>query len=165
MLRVFIGQADDIGTADSVVELSVNLDDCTGQIIGATLEKLLASGCLDAWAMPILMKKSRPAWLLSALCHPVDVAAAEDILYSQTTTLGVRRQLLRRSKLQRRHETVETAYGPLRVKVGFRGERIFSVTPEFADCLAAAESHHVPVKEVLAAAQAAFRQAGGGFSE
>lgn len=158
LLRVVLGQSDELGTTDSVVELSVNLDDCTGQILGATIEKLLEAGCLDAWATPAVMKKSRPAWQLSALCNPADAAVAEAILFAQTTTFGIRRHTLTRGKLQRRHETVETPYGPIRVKVGSSGGRVITATPEFADCLRAADSHHMPVKDVIAAAQRLFQQ-------
>ena len=158
LLRVFLGEPCRDGAADTVVELTVNLDDCTGEIIGATIERLISAGCLDAWASPITTKKSRPGWMLSALCSPADVQAAEDILLSETTTLGVRRRVCGRTKLSRRHVTVETAFGPVRVKLGCRGESVLSVSPEFEDCRAAAEVHHAAVKDVMAAAQAAYMQ-------
>lgn len=160
LLRVLIGQADEEGSADTVVELSVNLDDCTGQVLGATIEKLLAGGCLDAWCAPIYMKKSRPAWMLSALCPPADVERIEKLLFAETTTLGVRRRTCARSKLLRRHVTVSTPYGPIRVKVAATvGGAETTATPEFADCAAAAEAHGAPVKEVIAAAAAEYRKA------
>ncbi len=160
LLRVFLGELDesDKAGADTVIELSANIDDCTGETLGATLEKLLAAGCLDAWAMPIYMKKSRPAWMISVLCAETDAEAAERILFTETTTFGVRRRRMRRSKLSRQRTTVETAYGPIRIKIGWRGEEIMTASPEFADCQAAAEAHGVSVKEVLAAAETAYRQ-------
>ena len=157
LLRVFIGQSTQDGSADTVMELSVNLDDCTGEILGAVIQSLLAAGALDAWAGPITTKKSRPGWMLSALCHPSDTAAIEAILLTETTTFGVRRRLCGRTKLDRRHETVQTPYGPVRVKIGSREGRELTAAPEFEDCRAAAESHHVPVKEVLAAAAQVYR--------
>jgi hypothetical protein len=162
LLRVLIGSAAEPGWVDTVVELSANLDDCTGEVLGATMEKLLQAACLDAWCAPIYMKKSRPAWTLSALCLPRDADAVERMIFAETTTLGVRRRTCRRSKLARRHVTVETAYGPIRVKVGLAGtERTeLTATPEFADCAAAGAAHGVPLKEVMAAAMTAFRQAG-----
>jgi len=156
VLRVFVGELSQSGTADSVVELTVNLDDCTGEIIGDTIETLLASGCLDAWAAPIVMKKSRPAWQLSALCDPSDVQAAEDILLSHTTALGVRRRVCGRTKLDREFHTVTTDYGPIRIKLGRRGAAILTASPEFSDCRSAAQSHNVPVRTVMDAASAAF---------
>ena len=158
LLRVFIGAESGAGAADTVVELSANLDDCTGELLGATMEKLLASGCLDAWCMPIYMKKSRPAWMLSALCAPADAQRFERLLFAETTTLGVRRRTCSRSKLSRRQVTVETPFGPLRVKVGAAGQKELTASPEFSDCLAAAQAHGVPVKEGLAAAVEAYRR-------
>jgi len=156
LLRVFVGRCDEAGAADSVVELSANIDDCTGEVIGTAIQKLLEAGCADAWATPIFMKKSRPAWTLSALCLPRDVAAVEKIFFSETTTFGIRRRLCARSKLHREHETVETPYGPVRIKVGRRGRQTVTASPELADCLAAAQAHHVPVRQVIAAAGAIY---------
>ncbi len=157
LLRVYVGTPADEGDSDTVIELSANIDDCSGEILGSTIEKLLAAGCLDAWATPIVAKKSRPAWLLSALCDVADMAAAEKIIFSETTTFGIRRRQCSRTKLRREHKTVETAYGPIRVKIGRLGENIMTAQPEYADCAIAAETHHVPVKEVFSAAEAAYR--------
>jgi uncharacterized protein (TIGR00299 family) protein len=156
LLRVFVGEPSQSGTADTVVELTVNLDDCTGEIIGTTIEKLLTAGCMDAWAAPIVMKKSRPAWQLSVLCSPSDVHAAEDILLTETTSLGVRRKLCGRTKLAREFQTVTTPFGPIRMKLGLRGGVILTASPEFDDCQQAAQSHGTPVRKVMDAARAAF---------
>ena len=159
LVRVFVGQAqEDASTADALVELSANIDDCTGELIGAAIERLLEAGCADAWAAPIVMKKSRPAWMLSALCTVGDAAEAQRILFAETTTFGVRRRPCERAKLARTWVTVETPYGPVRVKEGRADGRLVSASPEFADCQAAAGTHHVPVKEVFAAAQAEWRR-------
>jgi hypothetical protein len=160
LLRVLIGQADEDAAADTVVELSANLDDCTGEVIGSTIEALLAGGALDAWAQPIVMKKSRPGWMLSALCAPCDAEALEEILFRETPTFGVRRALRPRTTLRREHRTVETAYGPVRIKLGRRSPDAPEMTaePEFEDCRAAARSHHVSVREVLAEARRAWRE-------
>lgn len=157
LLRVFLGQPDPDGQADTVVELTANIDDCPGEILGAAMQRLLAAGCLDAWAVPIVMKKSRPAWMLSALVHPGDVTEAERILFAETTTFGIRRRVCQRSKLQRHWETVETPYGPIRVKVGRREGRTIIAAPEFDECAQAAERHGTSVRDVQAAAQAAYR--------
>ncbi|MFP3937673.1 MAG: nickel pincer cofactor biosynthesis protein LarC [Phycisphaerae bacterium] len=161
VLRVFVGEEVSPGSVDSAVELSCNVDDCTGEIIGATVEKLLSSGCLDAWATPIVMKKSRPAWMLSALAMPADAAEVERIMFRETTTFGVRRRVLARSKLRRRHETVETPYGPVRVKLAELGDEVLTASGEFSDCHRAAEAHGVAVKEVMAAALEAYRTGRG----
>ena len=156
VLRVLIGSGQAEGDQDSVVQLEANLDDCSGQLLGAAIEQLLEAGCLDAWATPAVMKKSRPAWVLAALCRPQDIAAAEEILFAETPTLGIRRQTLSRSTLIRRFETVETAFGPIRVKVSGRGDACLNASPEFDDCRQAARSHHVPVRRVIEAAVQAF---------
>jgi len=156
LLRVFVGDPSQCGTADTVVELTVNLDDCTGEIIGATIEMLLAAGCLDAWATPIVMKKSRPAWQLSVLCGLADVSAVEDILLTETTSLGVRRKVCGRTKLTREHQIVTTPFGPIRMKLARRGGAILTASPEFDDCQQAAQSHAEPVRKVMDAARAAF---------
>ncbi|MFP4054229.1 MAG: nickel pincer cofactor biosynthesis protein LarC [Phycisphaerae bacterium] len=158
LLRVLLGREGDAGQTDTVVELSTNVDDCTGEVLGATIEMLLGAGCVDAWATPAVMKRSRPAWVLSALCEPAAVAGVEELLFRQTTTFGIRRRQCTRSKLLREMTTVETPFGPVRVKVGRRDGQTLTASPEFADCLAAAETHHVPVREVLAAASQAWQE-------
>jgi len=157
LLRVLVGESSDAGQTDSVVELSCNLDDCTGETIAVAIARLLSYGCLDAWATPAVMKKSRPAWVLSALAAPADAAEAERIMLAETTTFGVRRRLCERRKLVRHHEIVETPYGPIRVKVGLLDGREMTASPEFDDCNQAAERHHVAVREVFAAAQTVYR--------
>jgi hypothetical protein len=161
LLRVLLGETGQAGQTDSVVELSANIDDVSGEVLGATIEKLLAIGCLDAWATPAAMKKSRPAWVLSALADPAEARAAETLLFEETPTFGVRRRTCERSKLTRRHETVETPYGPVRVKIGSRGGADLTASPEFEDCRQAAETHHVSVREALAAAMNAWRERSG----
>jgi uncharacterized protein (TIGR00299 family) protein len=158
LLRVYVGRQADDSASDSVVELSANIDDCSGELLGATIEKLISAGCVDAWASPIVMKKSRPAWLIGALCFHRDVAAAEAIIFAETTTFGIRRHPCGRSKLRRHYHHVETPYGPIRIKVGTAGNLCVTASPEFADCAAAASAHHVAVKEVMAEASFIYRQ-------
>jgi len=161
LLRVFIGTPGE-GAADAVVELSANVDDCTGETIGAAIERLLAAGCLDAWAVPAVMKKSRPAWMLCALCEPGAAGEAERIVFAETTTFGIRRRFCQRTKLLRDHQTVETPYGPIRMKVGRRDGSVVTAAAEFEDSRRAAEAHGVSVREVQAAAATAWRQGPGG---
>jgi hypothetical protein len=155
LLRVIIAESAE-SEADAVVELSANLDDCTGEVLGGAIEALLTAGCLDAWATPAVMKKSRPAWVLSAVCAPGDVAAVESVLFEHTTTFGVRRSLRSRTRLDRRFETVETPFGPIRVKLGIAGQRVVTASPEFEDCAQAARSHHASPREVMQAALQAY---------
>lgn len=160
LLRLVLGQADGDGAVDTALELSANLDDCSGQIIGYALEQLMSAGCLDAWATPIYMKKSRPAWMLSALCSPPDAARMEELIFKETPSLGIRRRLCQRTKLLRRHVTVPTRYGPIRIKLGSVGGAAAAINaaPEYADCVAAAGAHGVSLREVFAEAMASYRK-------
>ena len=158
MIRVFIGQDSADSNADSVYQLAANLDDTTGELVGYAIDKLLEAGCYDVWARPIVMKKSRPAWELCALVPANKVDAVELEFFKQTTTFGVRRQLLSRTKLNRKIETIETPFGSIRVKIGTHlGEKI-TVSPEFEDCKLAAESHNVSVRSVMEAAKSAIME-------
>ncbi len=110
---------------DEVVELACNLDDMTGEALGFALERLLEAGALDVWTQAIGMKKSRPGVMLCVLCKPDDREAMTSLLFRHTTTLGVRARPWQRSVLERKSETLETSFGPVRVKraSGFGVER------------------------------------------
>ncbi len=137
--------------------LETNLDDCPGQLVARAIEAALESGALDAWAAPVTMKKGRPGFLLSALVEEPAREAVTRVLFAETTTLGVRRHAVERDVLERAHETVETPYGPVRVKVARAAGREVGAHPEYDDCAARARERGVPVKEVMAAALAARR--------
>jgi uncharacterized protein (DUF111 family) len=98
------------------------------------------------------MKKNRPASLISVLCHPADTDALEAILFRETSTLGVRRRLVERRCLERTIETVDTPYGPVRVKVARLPDGSTKRAPEYEDCKLAAQAHHIPLRAVYAAA-------------
>jgi uncharacterized protein (TIGR00299 family) protein len=156
LLRVLLGEpaadtADD-ATADEIIVLQANLDDVTSEAVGFCLEKLLAAGALDAYAVPITMKKSRPALMLTVLARPDDVVRLEEIVFRETTTFGIRRHRAERRKLERRCETVETRFGPIRMNIGSRGGVTYTAAPEYEDCRRAAEAGNVPLKEVMQAA-------------
>jgi len=155
LLRVLIGETGAPCETDTVVVLETSLDDASPELIGHCLERLLAEAALDAFATPIQMKKSRPGVMLTVLCEPHRADALERILFAETTTFGVRRHGATRTKMRRRHETVTTPFGEIRMKVGEHGE-IRTASPEFEDCRAAAGRHGVPLREVLAAVNAAW---------
>jgi pyridinium-3,5-bisthiocarboxylic acid mononucleotide nickel chelatase len=140
-----------------VFELSTNLDDCSGQLVARAIEVALAAGALDAWAAPVTMKKGRPGLVLSALADLAHRDAVARAFLAETTTLGVRCAPVERVELAREHVTVETAYGPVRVKEGRLGGTLLSAHPEFDDCVARAGERGAAVKEVMAAALAAHR--------
>ena len=158
LLRLFVGKraAPDIGEQDTVAVLEAQVDDATGQSLGYACERLLEAGALDAYIVPIIMKKGRPGQLLTALCRPGDVPKLEALIFAETSTFGVRRYEARRAKLARRHVTVETRYGPIRVKLGERGGEIAQAWPEYEECVTAARKAGVPLQEVQQAALQAW---------
>lgn len=114
-VRAMLGQLD--RQTDAVAELSCNLDDMTGEEIGFAMEQLLGAGALDVFTSPIGMKKSRPGIMLTVLCKPDDKAAMVQQIFRHTTTLGIRETVLNRYTLERKTETIQTPYGPVRQKV------------------------------------------------
>lgn len=142
------------GTA--CLELVCNLDDMTPEWIGPLIPRLLDEGALEAFVTPVHMKKMRPGWLLTVLCRPGDRDRFMALLFSETTTFGIRWRLWERETLDRKHHAVDTPYGSLRIKVGSRRGRDCAHAPEYEDCRKAALAHHVPVREVYASALAAF---------
>jgi len=143
--------------AGALYVLEANLDDCPGQLAARAIEVALEAGALDAWVAPLTMKKGRPGYLLSALVRGERRAAVTDVFLAETTTLGVRFHAVERAELARELVPVETVYGTVRVKVGRQAGRVLGAQPEYDDCLARARERGVPVREVAAAALAAFR--------
>jgi uncharacterized protein (TIGR00299 family) protein len=139
-------------TRASHVVLEANLDDATGELLGSCLEQLLAEGALDAWAVPITMKKSRPAFLLGAIAPAALADALAAVMLRESTTLGVRRHEVSRVERPRHLEHVETPFGRIPVKVSGGPFGPPQRKPEFDACLAAAREHGVPVRQVLEAA-------------
>jgi uncharacterized protein (TIGR00299 family) protein len=154
VLRMTLGEAS---AHAGLWVLEANLDDCPGQLVARAIECALAAGALDAWAAPLTMKKGRPGVLVGALAAGERRDAVARVLLDETTTLGVRFHAVERTELSRELVPVATPYGEVRVKVARRGEAVVGSHPEYDDCLARAIEHGVPVKEVLAAAVAAFR--------
>ncbi|HEY0882637.1 MAG TPA: nickel pincer cofactor biosynthesis protein LarC [Archangium sp.] len=154
VLRMSVGRL--AAAASGLTVLECNLDDCSPQILGAVIEQCIAKGALDAWVAPVTMKKGRPGHLLGVLTDAANREALVEVLLRETTTLGVRETAVTRTALERRHETVQTPWGPVRVKIGFRGNDVLNATPEFEDCRAVATAANVPLKDVQAAAIAAY---------
>jgi uncharacterized protein (TIGR00299 family) protein len=162
LLRVFIGQAHGLQPAgfenDRIWVLETNLDDLPAEVIGYCYDLLLSAGALDVFTTPIFMKKNRPGVLLSVLAPEAAVPAVEDILFRETTTLGVRRYQASRHKLHREPRTVETAWGPLKGKLNWLEGRRPVFAPEYEECARVARQHGVALREVYAAAQQAYQK-------
>jgi uncharacterized protein (TIGR00299 family) protein len=159
VLRLIVGSEESRAAGERVVVLEAELDDMSPQLCGPLMDRLLAAGALDAFYTPIQMKKGRPGLLVSVIGEPARREALEEVLFAETTTLGVRRQEWERTMLDREVVPVDTPYGTVGVKVGRRGGRVYNVQPEFEDCRRASETAGVAVKEVWAAALAAARAA------
>jgi len=155
VLRVFLGQATEGGDTDRITVLETNLDDASPELVSHCMERLLNEGALDVYAVPIHMKKSRTGVVVVVLCEPGQASAMERILFAETTTFGIRRFQADRTKLRRRHETVTTRFGEIRMKIG-EAEGVATVSPEYEDCKAAAVEHGVALREVIAAANQAW---------
>jgi hypothetical protein len=140
---------------DRVIRLEANLDDLSPEITGAVMGKLLAAGALDVWFTPIQMKKNRPGVLLAVLCEEPRVERMAEILFSETSTFGLRVEEVQRLKLERRFETVETEFGPVVVKLGLRQGKVLQRAPEFESCREASERAGKPLRLVYEAAQRA----------
>ncbi len=160
VLRLIVGQ-EEARAEGRVLVLETEVDDAAPQLLGPLLDRLLAAGALDAYFTPVQMKKGRPGVLVTALAPPDRREAIEELLFRETTTLGVRRQEWLRTELERETATVATPYGPVRVKVGRRGSVVYNAWPEFEDCQRLAAEAGVALKEVLAAALAAWRSGPG----
>lgn len=143
--------------ADTVTQIETDLDDQSPEITGALIDRLLHAGALDANLTPTHMKKNRPGARLTVLCEPGAAAGLTDLIFAETSTFGVRYSQLQRLKLARRHENVTTPYGEVSVKLGYRGEQLVQVAPEFESCKTLAEKAGRPLREVYRAAEAAYR--------
>ena len=139
-LRLLLGEATNTGvTIETLVMLESNIDNLNPEVYDYLLSRLFAVGALDVTLAGVQMKKNRPGTLLSVLCRAAEVDALQEILFAETTTLGVRRYQVERHALPRQVRTVNTVYGPVRVKFAQRGGGRFTVAPEYEDCRMLAE--------------------------
>ena len=138
--------------AETLLVLECNLDDMNPEIYPYVLEKLLAAGAMDAWLQPIVMKKGRPAQMLKVLCREESQPVLQKIIFTETTTLGVRSYSVQRTALARSWKKVSTPWGEVRVKEGILDGQVVNAAPEFEDCRQIAEKSGQPLKAVAAAA-------------
>jgi hypothetical protein len=156
LLRLLVGTAADAGAGEQVWVLETNLDDISGELIGYCTTRLFEAGALDVYTTAIQMKKNRPAVKLSVLCKPSDLETMEGILFTETTTLGIRRWPVGRHVLVRRAHVVQTSWGAVEGKVGWFSDGPPRFSPEFEACRRIAARQNVPLRAVYEAAQKAF---------
>lgn len=159
ILRLIVGQSTGAGETDQVCVLETNLDDVSGEVVAHCTEQLMAGGALDVFTTAIQMKKNRPGTLLTILCEPAQKSSLEAILFRETGTLGIRRRLTERTKLQREAHSVDTSWGVVKGKLATLPDGKRSFAPEYEACRTIAETHNVAVREVFQAALAAWKNA------
>ena len=137
----------DTTTPNEIWKMECNIDDCGGEVLGYTMERLMENGALDACYLPIYMKKNRPAYMLTVLCRPEDRERLEDIIFEETTTIGIRRALMQRTILQRRKSTEQTSLGDVAVKT-MKKKNGEVPTLEYESVAAIAREQHLPFREV-----------------
>lgn len=155
-LRVWLG--DTASPIDTVVQLECNIDDQTAEQLAYVCELLMHQGARDVWQTPIVMKKSRAATMLSVLCDESHEAVLVDTIMRQTSTLGMRRQVVERHLAERTFTTLTTPYGDIRVKhKRWQGDNV-AAAPEYADCAVAATLHQVSIQHIYAVVHALLTQ-------
>jgi pyridinium-3,5-bisthiocarboxylic acid mononucleotide nickel chelatase len=165
VLRLTVGESE-AGTktsVESIIVLEANLDDLNPQVFGYVMDRLLEEGALDVFAVPVQMKKSRPGTLLTVLCQPGVAEKLTQIIFVETTTLGVRRREEQRQVLARRWIDVSTQWGNVRMKIGSLNGAVSNYAPEYEDCRRIAAEHQVPLKAVMAASIQAYLKSHKGF--
>jgi len=157
VLRVVIGErSPSTAGGDTVIKIECEVDDMSPQLFAPASDRLFAAGALDVFFTAIQMKKGRPGQLITVLAPPAKRAAVCQVLFEQTTTIGVRFEPMARETLDRRWETVAVGGVDIRVKVSGRQGQILNVAPEFDDCVQAAEGLRRSVKDVQAEALRAW---------
>jgi uncharacterized protein (TIGR00299 family) protein len=165
VLRLFVGESaarrDDATLDEGIIVLEANLDDMSPQVYGYFAERALEAGALDVFSIPVQMKKNRPGQLVTVLCKPADREKFSDLLFRETTTLGVRQSSVNRRTLLRESIAVETSLGPIRMKIARLNGHVLNVAPEYEDCQKIAAERGVPLKQVLAEATFQFQKLNG----
>ena len=162
VLRVTLGTSKGTRTravhdSESILAIETNTDDMNPQLAGYLMERLLAEGALEVFFTPVQMKKNRPGTLITVLAEASSRERLTEIIFRESTSIGVRYYHVERSCLERDFRKVRTAYGPVRIKVSRLNGRVVNVTPEYEDCKKAASGKKVPIKDVIEAARAAFK--------
>jgi len=150
--RLTIGESQAMAEGvpkETISILEANLDDLNPQVFGYVMDRLFEQGALDAFAVSVQMKKSRPGTLLTVLCRPEDADRVTQLIFAETTTLGVRRRDEQRHALNRTWKTVHTCWGDVSIKIGSLNGTVTNYAPEYEDCREIAAKHDVPLKSVM----------------
>lgn len=134
--------------SDAICKLETNIDDCSGEVLGYTMERLFAAGARDVHYMPVFMKKNRPGWQLNVICNETKIAELEQIIFEETTTIGIRRIPVERSVLDRQIQKVMTPLGEAEVKICQIGQKK-KIYPEYESVVRLCKEHHMTYQEVF----------------
>ena len=156
VLRLLIGRTADRPAAERVTVIECEIDDMNPQIFGVAMERLYAAGALEVFYVPVQMKKNRPGTLLSVVASPEKRPALADVIFRETTTIGLRYYDVDRECLRREIVNVATPLGPIRFKIAWQNGRVMNAVPEFDDCARLAVANNLAVKEVQAIAVRAY---------
>ncbi len=160
VLRLVVGDAEEPATPgpvrESVSVIEAEIDDLSPQVFGYLMERAMQQGALEIFYTPVQMKKDRPGTQLTIICQNERREELADLVFTETTTIGLRLHEVERRVLDRQQQSVQTPYGAIRVKVAKIGSRMVNCSPEYEDCRKAAERHGVPVRDVLSLALTAF---------
>ena len=150
-----------IGKEEHIIVIESAIDDMNPELYSYLFEKLIKEGALDAYAAPLYMKKNRPANLLSVICREERLEALLDIVFRESTTMGVRIREEKRRVLPRDYKKAKTPWGEVKVKIGFASEdkkEVLQIAPEYEDCRNISDRSGIPLKQVYSAALLAYEE-------
>ncbi|MGC8846050.1 MAG: nickel pincer cofactor biosynthesis protein LarC [Candidatus Hydrogenedens sp.] len=150
ILRLFIGECEEHTSAnmEEICIIETNIDDMSGEWLPTIINELLHAGARDAFITPIIAKKGRPAYIITTLCEQKQISYIQEVLFKYTTTFGIRYRIEKRIILERKWIDVETPWGTVKTKMGYLGEHIYQISPEFEDCYSLSQKHNIPIHEI-----------------
>ena len=158
VVRLFVGESVATTPVETIVQVETTVDDMSPQLYEPLMERLFEAGALDVYLTPVVMKKSRPGIVVTALCEPATVTALTRACFEESTTIGVRWTAYQRHRLPREMVTLATSYGTVSFKVSRLDGRVVTVTPEFDEVRRIARDNGLPVREVLEQARSEGRR-------
>jgi pyridinium-3,5-bisthiocarboxylic acid mononucleotide nickel chelatase len=156
VLRLLVGESDLAAAAERIVSIECEIDDMNPQLFGPLMDRLTEAGALDVFYGAVQMKKNRPGTLVTVLAPPDRREAIAGVLFTHTTTIGIRYLEMLRDRLDRELRAIETPLGVIRFKVATRAGRVLNAAAEFEDCARVAAERHLPIKDVQAIATKAW---------
>ncbi|BAQ60016.1 hypothetical protein GM3708_422 [Geminocystis sp. NIES-3708] len=158
ILRLWLGERESSSCSEEIAVLETQIDDTNPQIFGYLFEELLKFGAKDIFTQAVGMKKNRPGILLTVICDLDKIDICETIIFRETTTIGIRRQIQHRSILAREIEIIKTKYGDIKVKVAKKEGKVINIQPEYEDCVTIARQYNIPLSLITLETQRCYYQ-------